>query len=135
MSDSTAERLASHVLAPKRGQVYGGGTSTSDVALDLNQTVGSEINFFRGRFVTIQALSADLYYQLTSSSGHTIDPATAAGAVADAVCVCVPAGQERSFFVPDTGDSNARYLIYRTASGSGSMRLWASSPKMHGGQR
>lgn len=131
----TSERLAAHVLFPKRGEVYSGTSTTTDKYVDLSQTVGSVTAFFRGRFVTVQALSADLYVALHSNSSDTINPALAGDAVAATNCICIPSGQERSFFVPDSGDTGARYLVFRTASGSGTMRLWASSPKMHGAGR
>lgn len=133
MSDSIV-RAASIVEPPYRGAIYSDDTSTSDQRLDLDTAVTDPVTskstpgFLRGRYLTIQALSADLYLQLTDDNTDTITPTAAAGNFADANCIVIPAGQSLSIFVPKPGTTNMRYLVFRTASGTGAMRAWPSSP-------
>lgn len=131
MSDALL-RAASVVHPPIRGAIYSDDTSTTDQRLDLDQTITdpetsvSTPKFLRGRYLTIQALSADLYVQLASTNATTIDPTAVAGDFAAANAIVIPAGTSLSIFIPKT--AAVRYLAYRTASGTGSMRAWPSSP-------
>lgn len=125
-------RAAACVHPPIRGAIWSDDTSTTDQYLDLDQAITdpetnvSTPKFLRGRYITIQALSADLYIQFQSTGAATMKPSAAAGDLAAANCIVIPSGQEKTFLVPKT--AAARYLAYRTASGTGSMRAWPSSP-------
>lgn len=131
MSDPIT-RAAAQIHPPIRGAIWSDDTSTTDQYLDLDQsatdpeTGAATVKFLRGRYLTVQALSADLYVQFASSSSNTITPSAVAGDFAAANAIVIPAGQEKPFFIPKT--SAARYMVYRTASGTGSMRAWPSSP-------
>lgn len=131
MSDSIV-RAASSVHPPIAGAVYSDSTGTTTEYLDLDQAVtdpetgASMPKFLRGRYLTIQALSADLYLTFQGGAVATIDPTAVAKDFAAANCVIIPAGQSLTVLVPKT--SATRYLAYRTASGSGSLRAWPSSP-------
>lgn len=133
MSDPLV-RAASIVEPPYRGAVWSDDTTTTDQYLDLDSTITdpitdkSEQKFLRGRYLTVQALSADLYVLFVSSNAHTLTPSAAAGDFANANCIVIPAGTSLALYVPKAGTTNMRYLAYRTASGSGSMRAWPSSP-------
>lgn len=134
MSDPIV-RAAASVEPPYRGAIYSDDTSTTNQYLDLDQTLTDPVTgvstpkFLRGRFLTIQALSADLYLQFTSSNATTIDPTAAAGDFANANCIVIPAGQSLTLLIPrGNSTTNMRYLCYRTASGTGAVRAWPSSP-------
>jgi len=136
MSDSI-ERAAADVALPFRGTIWSDDTSTTDQYFDLDQAVTnpltgiSETKFFRGRYITIQALAADVYLACVDTNARTLTPTAAAGDLAAANCIVIPAGQDRSFYVPHGGQTtNHRYLAYRTASGTGSLRIWASSRRV-----
>jgi hypothetical protein len=136
---NSIERAAADVALPYRGTIWSDDTSTTDQYFDLDQTVTnpltglSEKKYFRGRYITIQALSADLYLACVDTNSRTITPTAVAGDLAVANCIVIPAGQSLSFFVPHGGQTtNYQYLVHRTASGTGSMRLWASSRKVSG---
>lgn len=129
------ERAAAEVSLPLRGTIWSDDTSTTDQYFDVEQTVTDPVTseakkaFFRGRYVTIQALSADVYLQFTDDNTDTITPTAAAGDLAAANCLVIPAGQDRSFYLPRGGGTvNFRYIVYRTASGTGSIRIYPSSP-------
>lgn len=131
MSDPIT-RAAAQIHPPIRGAIWSDDTSTTDQYLDLDQAVTdpetevSTPKFLRGRYLTVQALTADLYVQFQSTGAATMTPSAVAGDFAAANCIVIPAGQEKPFFIPKT--STTRYLAYRTASGTGSMRAWPSSP-------
>ena len=137
MSNSV-EIAAADVALPLRGTIWSDDTSTTDQYFDLDQTVTDPITtvatleFFRGRYITVQALSADLYLACVDTNSRTITPTAVAGDLAVANCIVIPAGQEKSFFVPFKGTTNYRYLVHRTASGTGSVRIWASSRRVSG---
>ena len=138
MSNSI-ERAAADVALPYRGTIWSDDTSTTDQYFNLDQDVTDplttleEKKYFRGRYITIQALSADLYLACVDTNSRTIDPTAVAGGLAAANCIVIPAGQSLSFFVPHGGQTTGHgYLVYRTASGTGSVRIWASSRKVSG---
>lgn len=132
---SLSESQASSVLAPRKNQVVVQATSTTTAYIDLNTTItpaapsGSlaQKSFYRGRYVTIQAESADVYIALVNTTSDTLDP-TATGTPATGGCILIPANQEKSFLL-ETDSGAWRYLAYRTATGTGKIRVWASSPK------
>jgi hypothetical protein len=125
-------RAAAEVRPPLRGTVYASATGTSDAYLDLDQAITdpetgkSTPKFLRGRYLTVQALAADLYYVLQDNNSDTITPTAAAGNFAAANCVVIPSGSTVQVWIPKT--PAARYLAFRTASGSGTVRAWPSSP-------
>lgn len=129
---SSIERAAACVHPPIRGAIYSDDTSTTDQYLDLDQAITdpetgqSTPKFLRGRYLTIQALSADVYLALQGNNSDTINPTAAAGNFAAANCIVVPAGQSLTLLVPKTDAT--RYLVWRTASGTGAIRAWPSSP-------
>jgi hypothetical protein len=129
---SSIERAAASVHPPIRGAIYADDATTIDQYLDLDQAVtdpetgASTPRFLRGRYLTVQALVADVYLALQSNNTDTLDPTAAAGNFAPANCVVVPAGQSLTLLIPKTAAT--RYLAWRTASGSGSIRAWPSSP-------
>ena len=64
-----------------------------------------------------------------SANNTTLDPTAAAGDFAVANCVVIPSGQSLTLLIPrGNSTTNMRYLCYRTASGTGSVRAWPSSP-------
>lgn len=125
-------RAAAEVRPPLRGAIYANATGTTDAYLDLDQAITdpetgkSTAKFLRGRYLTVQALTADLYYLLQANNSDTIDPAQAAGDFDAENCAVIPAGTSAQVWIPKT--PNTRYLAFRTASGSGAVRAWPSSP-------
>jgi hypothetical protein len=125
-------RAAAEVRPPLRGAVYANATSTTTAYLDLDQAITdpetgkSTAKFLRGRYLTIQALTADLYYVLQANNSDTITPTAAAGDFAAANCAAISAGSAVQVWIPKT--PNTRYLAFRTASGAGGVRAWPSSP-------
>lgn len=129
---SSIERAAACVHPPIRGAVYSNDTSTTDQYLDVDQAITdpetsvSTPKFLRGRYLTIQAITADLYLVFQANDSDTIDPTAVAGGFAAANCIIVPAGQSLTVLVPKTPAT--RYMAFRTASGTGAIRAWPSSP-------
>lgn len=134
MSDSAISRAAAEVSPPMRGGVFSDATSTADQYLDLDAAVTDPVTsvstpaWLRGRYVSVMALTEDLYIQLTSANNTTMTPTAEAGDWAAANCIPVAAGTVMQMFIPKAGKTNLRYLAYRTASGTGSVRIWPSSP-------
>lgn len=131
---SRIEELAATLSPPKRGRVYAVATSTTTARLDLDVTVAGVQRYWRNRMLTIQVEGADLAIALVEAADAVITPADAG---ADSLphassCAVIPAGQERTYWVENEGNS-FRWLAFRTVSGTGTVRIFASSPKEKSG--
>jgi hypothetical protein len=132
---STGERQAGYVTPPRRGEVFVVATSTSTAWLDLRTSVtpvapsGAAVvkNALTARYINVQADGAALYVAVSNDNSTALD-STATGSPGTATCVLVADGQTLSF-IADGPASSFRYLAFKTATGSGVVRVWASSPQ------
>jgi hypothetical protein len=134
MPQST-EHLASNISPPRRGEIFVVATSTTCARIDLDTSVtpltpGSAATpgYLYGRYVSVQADGAAVYIALMDNNSTDI-VTTATGSPADTGCVLIPDGQTMSFVI-EKSDVDHRYLAYRTATGTGYLRVWASSPRI-----
>lgn len=127
---SRIEELFATLSPPRRGEVYTVDTSTTQGELDLNATVATVQRYWRGRMVTIRALSADLMVAMIATSGDTLDStANGASSIPHAnSCTVIPAGEERTYWMGGNG-APWRYLAWKTTSGTGRVQIFAASPK------
>ena len=127
------------VSPPRVGEILAKASSTTTASLDLKANVtpgatGAEkiIDYWRNRYLSIQADGGAIYAALSGDSADTLDPTNTAGTTAApnvAACILVPDGQTLSLYIPGGENSLYRYLLHRTASGTATLRVWASSPK------
>lgn len=128
----STEHLASNVSPPRRGEIFVAAATSSTAWIDLHTTVtplgGSAIaNYLHKRYITVQADGANLYVALSNDATTALD-STANGVPGTATCVLIPDGQSQPF-VLETVEAEMQYLAFKTASGTGQIRVWASSPK------
>lgn len=136
---SRVQHLSQSVQLPKQGLCLAFATSTTTAWVDLQAEVtgASAVSGRKGRpwcggFVAIQAESADCYVALTTgnaSPANNLTPATNSADSATpgtAASMVIPAGQTVHAWIEEGA---YRYLAYRTASGTGRLRLWPSSRK------
>lgn len=132
---SPIEVAAAGVLPPCRTGVFSGAATTSEKYLDLWATRADPVtgaNVVRalaGRYLTLQADGGDVYFQLCTLNSDTITPSAAADDFAAVNCVKVAAGDRLDIWVPSPA-SKLQYLVYKTASGTATLRIWPSSSKM-----
>ena len=142
---SIETRMANNVAVPKRGEVVTIATALTTKWLDLGQPVTplaapagappKVVNYFRGRYITIQATTQDVYVAFTNDLSTAI---AAAGAstldafgvltVAPADCFKIPAGTSLRVLAPGKNDS-FRYLAF-IATVVGNMTVYASSSQL-----
>lgn len=127
------------VSPPRVGEILAKASSTATASLDLKANVtpgasGAEkiLDYWRGRYLSIQADGAAVYVALSDDSADTLDPTNTAGTTAapnTSACILVPDGGTLSLYIPGGENALYRYLLHRTASGTATLRVWASSPK------
>lgn len=128
---SNIEAQAAGVLPPFAGGIYAASATTTTAHVDLHATIvdpltkESSPNYLTGRYLSVQADGGDLYVALTSGT-DTINPAAAGGNFGSTNCIKIPQDQRLDLWVPM---SVQRYLAFVTATGTATLRLWASSLK------
>jgi len=143
---SIETRMANNIALPKRGEVVTIATALTTKWLDLGQTVlpvaqppGAPavgvLSYFRGRYITIQATTQDVYVAFTNDTSTAIVAAGAstvngAGllAIATADCFKIPAGTSIRVLAPGKNDM-FRYLAF-VATAAGNMTVYASSSQL-----
>jgi hypothetical protein len=130
----STEHLASNISPPRRGEIFVVATSTSTAWLDLDTSVtpltpgaAATPGYLYGRYVSVQADGAAVYVALTDDASTAL-VTTATGSPGTTTCVLIPDGQTLTFTI-EKSDVDHRYLAYRTATGTGYLRVWASSPR------
>lgn len=128
MGDSRVGHLAVAIEPPFAGKVGVVATSTTTAYFDLQAKTSSGEQLWCGRFIDLEADTADCYFALTQDTATALDPAATGTATAPPAAGCrrVPVGDLRMFLSP-TETSTWRYLAYRTASGAGTLRIAPSS--------
>jgi hypothetical protein len=133
--ESQQTRLLNFVQGPSAGLVTVLATSTTAATQDLrlldNQTYNSNsatqlATGAQGAYLSIQATGADCYVLVgtTSAAVGSLSP-TATGVNAANACVAVPQGTTLRVLLRPNVDL---FLGYVTATGTGNLRLWKSSP-------
>ena len=132
---SPIETAAAGVLPPVRGGIYCASVTTTDKYLDLwaartDPVTGLSVQrALTGRYLSLQAEGGDVYFQLCTESSDTVTPTAAADDFADANAIRLADGDRMDLWVPSLA-TKLRYLVFRTASGTATLRVWPSSSKM-----
>lgn len=87
--------------------------------------VAAIASFLTERYVSVQADGANVYFALSPTNDVAL-VVSGTGSPGATACVLIPDGQTHTFLYTA---EDYRYLSYITASGTGSIRVWASSPK------
>lgn len=137
---TVAEAQAANVTPPRRSQTLVIATDATARAYDL-WSVGfaghAAPNTTAGRlfvYLSLQATGAACWYQLSDVSTATLDPSAAITAGSALAYVAthgafVADGSEKMIRINRNVD---RYLIIRTASGTGKLVIYASSEEVGG---
>lgn len=127
------QALAAEITPPRQGeQIALASTTTTaffDLRTPLTATPGDMSTPFCGRFLTLEAEGGDVYIAVTkgnASPANDLNPATTGIAPAAGMCTRIAAGTSKTFWA-DGASSDWRYLAHRTASGTGTLRIWPSS--------
>lgn len=136
---SRAQHLSNVVQLPRQGRILCFATGTTTDWIDTQAEVAGAGSVaarpgkpWCGGFIAIQADGADVYVALTTgaaSPANDIDPTTDSAdseTPGTEVGMKIPDGQTVHVWIEEGA---YRYLAYRTASGSGQIRLWPSSRK------
>lgn len=132
---SVGERIAARVLPPRRGSVAALTVDATARAYALGSiamggyTPEAAASLRNEVYVTLQADGAAIYYYFSTSNTADLDPtaAVAAGgtlAYANAHGAVIEDGTSAQVVVDRSRDE---YIVVRTASGSSTLRLYASS--------
>jgi hypothetical protein len=110
------EKKAAGIIAPIPGNILVASTSNTGAAIDLSSCVG--------RFVTVSCQTTEVYIKCdaTSATADDVDDTATTG---NNRAVNIPAASSVSFIV----DGNYPYLGYKTASSTGTIRIWVSSKR------
>jgi hypothetical protein len=137
--------MANNVTIPKRGEIFTIATALTTKWLDLATTItpvatpagapATQVNYFRGRYLTIQATTQDLYVAFTNDTATAIVAGTGSSVAAAGVltvvatdCLKIPAGTSIRVLAPGKNDS-FRYLAF-IALVVGNMTIYASSSQL-----
>jgi hypothetical protein len=129
-----AEEQAANVLPPRRGEVLALAVDATarpyalsglTLAGKVPEGAGSRFELY----VTVQAVTADVWLHFASATASDLDPAAAlaagsALAFANTYGWRVPSGTEQSFRLDRATD---KFLVCRTSSGTATLLLRASS--------
>jgi hypothetical protein len=131
-----AEEQAANILPPRRGEVLAlavdataRGYALGSLALGGATPEGAAT----GRqeiYVTVQAVTADVWLYFAPATASDLDPATAVAAggtlsFANTYGWRVPSGTEQAFRLNRAQD---KFLVCRTSSGTATLLIRASSP-------
>lgn len=129
------ENQAHNIAPARRGEIAVYTLSTATKWHSLNATVtplGASVgvkNYWRKRYITLQADGGDIYYCFTDDNATAIDPTSSPDGIGTATCALVSSGTEKHILVPGVTDTALLYLALISASGTPKARLWVSSPK------
>jgi hypothetical protein len=119
------EKLAAYVTPPMAGAVVGENitvlaTSTASASTDLGPTTNPGLF---NRFVDVVADGGKIYVVFDNDSTHAIDETTTG--TTEATCWPLADGVPQSFVLDPT---RHRYIHYKAASGTPTLRIRPSSP-------
>lgn len=109
-------KKAAGVIAPIPGNIFVLSTSGTPAALDLSS--------YAGRWVTLSCQTTEVYIKCDSTSG-TADDVDDTATSGNNRALNIPASTSIGFVV----DGNYPYLGYKTASSTGTLRVWVSSAR------
>lgn len=118
MSDQ--EQQAAYIIGPHINKVSVLALTTTTAGLDLSAAAELGPDVDAGKYLTLRADGADVYYFMNSSNAGTADPAATSGADR---CYLLPNGQTESF-IPRAGFHCVRA---RASTGTGYLRMYISS--------
>jgi hypothetical protein len=129
MANAIPERKAATVIPPR-------ATATSLVGVAATTTAAASVDVTAlasgNPYITVYADGADTAVSFADTQGHAeaLNPATT-GLIGDSAATCwvIPAGGEKNFLLEKGVDVR---MGYRTVSGSGFLRYYASSQTSNG---
>jgi hypothetical protein len=125
-----SEKLATYVTPPEASATVGKGitvlaTSTASASTDLAPATNPGLF---NRYVDVVADGGKIYVCFDEDSTHAINEATTG--TTEATCWPLADGVPQSFVLDPT---RHRYMHYKAASGTPTLRIRPSSPKHSGG--
>lgn len=121
MGQFAPTRAADNIRPPVSGEVTAYAVTSTSTRLTVP-------TLWRGRYVTLQAESANVY--VLFGDGTVVADETAKDATnAARQCVLISSGGSIEVFVPNSGDATVVSMAYKTASGTATLRAWPSSPR------
>mgnify|MGYP003328641834 CR=1 FL=1 len=121
MGQFAPTRAADNIRPPVSGEVTAYAVTSTSTRLTVP-------TLWRGRYVTLQADSANVYVLFGGASVVASDTATD-GTSAAQQCVFIPSGGSIEVFLPASSDATVVAMAYKTASGTTTLRAWPSSPR------
>ncbi len=130
-----AQHQAANIAPPRRGAVIALGVDTTARPYDISAlalggyTPHNANNRQEYVFLTLQADGGDVYFHFASATASDLDNAAAiaaggAIAFANTYGAKIPVNTEQTLRIDRTQD---KFLIIETASGTATLRFWASS--------
>ena len=121
MGQFAPTRAADNIRPPVSGEVTAYAVTSTSTRLTVP-------TLWRGRYVTLQAESANVY--VLFGDGTVVADETAKDATnAARQCVLIQNGGSIEVFVPNSGDTTIVSMAYKTATGTATLRAWPSSPR------